>query len=80
MQVKQHSSNQYDSSGAYRLKCIDCALQYTSQTERSFKTWFNKHIRTIKYNRDTSTCVQHIINMGHTYRNIQDRVEIIQVS
>jgi hypothetical protein len=62
IQVKQHNNNQYDGSGVYRLKCRDCPLQYIGQTGCAFKIWFNEHICAIKYNKDTSTCAQHIIN------------------
>jgi hypothetical protein len=48
-------NNKYDKSGIHRLTYMDCSLQYLGQTGRSFKTRFNKHIREIKYNKDTST-------------------------
>jgi hypothetical protein len=34
----------------------------------------------MKYNKDTSTYAQHITNTGHTYGNMQDTMEIIQVA
>jgi hypothetical protein len=80
VQVKQHNNNQYDNSGIYGLKCKDCPLQYIGQTGRSFKTQFNEHIRAVKYNKDTSTYAQHILNTGHAYGNIQDTIEIIQIA
>lgn len=67
MQVKQYDNNRYDSSGAYRLKSIDCPLQYIGQTRHPSERRFNEHIHAMKYNKDTATYAQHIINMGHTY-------------
>jgi hypothetical protein len=34
----------------------------------------------IKYNKDTFSYAQHILNKGHFYGNIQNTVEIIQVT
>jgi cell fate (sporulation/competence/biofilm development) regulator YlbF (YheA/YmcA/DUF963 family) len=55
-------------------------LQYIGQTGCSFKPRFNEPVQTIKYNRDTSTYAQHTVNTGHTYGNMQDTMEIIQVA
>jgi hypothetical protein len=77
LQSKQYR-NKYDSGGGYRLKCRDCRLQYIGQTGQSFHTRYKEHILAIKYNKDTSTYAQHTLNMGHTYGNIQNTIEIIQ--
>jgi hypothetical protein len=37
-------------------------------------------VHAIKYNKDTSTYAQHTVNMEHTYGNMQDKVEIIQIA
>jgi hypothetical protein len=50
LQPRQYS-NTYDNSGVYRLKCMDCPLQYTGQTGRSFHTRYNERIRAIKHNK-----------------------------
>jgi hypothetical protein len=39
-----------------------------------------RHIHAITYNKDTSSFAQHILNKGHFYGNIQNTVEIIQVT
>jgi hypothetical protein len=82
IQPKQQRDVKYDTSGIFKLKCLDCLLQYIGQTGRSFQTRYKEHIRTIKYecNKDTSTYVQHIINTGHSYGNIQNTVEVFQVT
>jgi hypothetical protein len=76
LQSKQYR-NTYDNSGVYRLKCMDYPLQYIGQTGRSFHTRYKEHIRAIKYNKDTFTYAQHILNMGHTYGSLQNTMEII---
>jgi hypothetical protein len=81
VKIKQHNNNnQEDNSGVYSLKCKDCPLHYIGQTGLAFKTWFNEHTRALKHNQDTSPCAQHIINIGHTYGNMQDTIEIIQIA
>jgi hypothetical protein len=47
MKVKQHNSNQYVSSGVYRMRHNVCPLQYIGHTGRSFRTWFNEQQRYI---------------------------------
>jgi hypothetical protein len=74
VQQKQHKNNSYDLSGVYRLKCKGCPLEYIGQTGRSFGIRYKEHVSAIKHNKDTSTYAQ------HTYGNIQDVMEIIQVT
>jgi hypothetical protein len=59
---------------------MDCPRQYVGQTGRSFKTRFKEHIRAIKHNTDSSTYAQHILNTGHKYGNIEDTMDIINVT
>jgi hypothetical protein len=53
---------------------------------RLHNSWHIPHVslhymfRAIKYNKDTSTYAQHILNTGHSYGNIQHTMEIIQVT
>jgi hypothetical protein len=58
------------------MKCMDCPRQYIGQMGRPFKTRFKEHIRAIKYNRDTSTYAQHILDTGHEYGNVKNTMEI----
>lgn len=51
---------------------LDCSLQCIGQTRSSLKAWFNEYSFTIKCNKDTSTYAQYILNIGHSYTNIQD--------
>jgi hypothetical protein len=80
MQVKQHNNNQYANNGVYRIKCKDTPLQYIFQKGCSFKTQFNEHIRTIKYNKNTLTNAQHTTHTGRTCGNMHETVEIAQVA
>jgi hypothetical protein len=80
LQPKQQRNNTYDNSGIYKPKCLDCHLQYLNQTGRSFQSRYKEHIHAIKYNKDTSTYAQHILNMGHSCRNIQNTMEIVQIT
>jgi hypothetical protein len=59
---------------------MDCPRQYIGQTGRPFKTRLKKHIRATKYNRDTSTYAQHILDTGHTYGNMKNTTEIINIA
>jgi hypothetical protein len=81
LQPKQIGRNKYDNSGVYKLKCMDCSLQYIGQTGRSFKTRYKEHIRAIQYNKkENSTYAQHIIDTGHTYGTIQNTMEILHTT
>jgi hypothetical protein len=77
---KQHKSTSYDHSGVYRLKCKGCPLEYIGQTGCSFGIRYKEHMSAIKHNKDTSTYAQHILDTGHSYGNIQDVMEVIQVT
>jgi hypothetical protein len=82
--IQQHlfakqPKNTTNTSGIYRMKCLDCPQQYIGQTGRPFKTRFKEHIRAIKYNSDASTYAQHILNNGHTYGNIHDTMDILKI-
>jgi hypothetical protein len=80
VQQKQQKNNVYEHSGIYRLKCKDCPLEYIGQTGRSFNIRYKEHISPIKHKKDTSTYAQHILNTGHTYGNMQDVMEVIQIA
>jgi hypothetical protein len=77
--LQQERENKYNRPGVYKLKCSECHLQYVGQTGRYFLTRYKKHIRAIKYNKDSSEYAQHILNTGHSYGKIEDIMEIIKV-
>jgi hypothetical protein len=47
---------------------------------RLFQRRHKEHIHAIKYNKDTSSYAQHLLNKGHSYGNIQNTVLITQVT
>jgi hypothetical protein len=73
----QPQIDKYSRSGIYRLKLIDCPLQYECQTGRTFNTRYKEHIHDIKGNNSNTEYSNHILNTGHTCGTITDTMEII---
>jgi hypothetical protein len=44
-------------------------MQYINQVGRSFHTRYKEHIRTIKYNKDTSAYANHVFNTKYYGNN-----------
>jgi hypothetical protein len=57
------------------MKCMSCPMKYIGQT---FNTRYKEHIRDIM-NNSKSGYSNHILNIGHSYRNITDTMEIIKI-
>jgi hypothetical protein len=58
---------------------MDCPRQYVGQTDRNFKTRYKEHIRDIRDNKSTSGYVQHILDTGHAFGNMDDSMEIVKI-
>jgi hypothetical protein len=58
---------------------MSCPMKYTVQTGRPFNTRYKEHIRHIKNSNSKSGYSNHILNTGHSYRNITDTMEIIKI-
>jgi hypothetical protein len=58
---------------------MDRPRQYIGQTGRNFKTRYKEHVRDIRSNKSTSGYVQHILETGHAFGNINDTMEIVKV-
>jgi hypothetical protein len=76
---KQFTTDKYENPGIYKLKCMDCPRQYIGQTGRNFKTRYKEHIRDIRNNKSTSGYVQHILDTGHAFGNMDDSMEIVKI-
>jgi transposase-like protein len=74
-----HIKNKYLNAGVYKLKCEDCHKYYTDQTGRTFHERYEEHIRSIRNSKDTTGYTYHILNTGHTYGPIDDKVEIVKL-
>jgi hypothetical protein len=76
---KQFTTDKYENPGIYKLKCMDCPRQYVGQTGRNFKTTYKEHIRDIRNNKSTSGSVQHILDTGHAFGNMDDSMEVVKI-
>jgi hypothetical protein len=54
-------------SGIYRMKCLDCPMEYIGQTGRKFNTRYKEHIHDIRHNSSSTGYSEHILNTGHAY-------------
>jgi hypothetical protein len=63
-------TEEYDNSGIYQMKCLDCPMRYIGQTGRTFKVRYKEHIQAIRNNNGNSGYSNHILNTGHTYATI----------
>jgi hypothetical protein len=60
------------------MKCLDCPLRYISQTGRTFKVRYKKHIQAIRNNNGNSGYSDHIPSTGDTYGTITDVMDVIR--
>jgi hypothetical protein len=60
------------------MKCLDCPLKYIGQRGRAFHTRYKEHIQAIRSNNGNSGYSNHILNTGHTYKNITDTINVIK--
>jgi hypothetical protein len=58
---------------------MDCPQQYAGQTGRNFKTRFKEHIRDIHNNKSTSGFVQHVLETGRAFGNMDGSMEIVKI-
>jgi hypothetical protein len=59
-------TDNYEKSGIYRIKCLDCPLKHIGQTGRNFHTRCKEHVQAIRSNNDNSRHSNHTLNTGHT--------------
>jgi hypothetical protein len=77
---KNKKCDEYENAGIYKLKCMDCPQYYIGQTGRTFNIRYKEHIRDIRNNNDNIGYAQNILNNKHEYGNIQDTMDILQVT
>jgi hypothetical protein len=59
------------------MRCIDCPLNYTGQTGRTFKTRHKEHIQAIGNNNGNSGYSKLILNTEHTYGSITNTTKVL---
>jgi hypothetical protein len=59
---------------------MDCPQYYIGQTGRTFNIRYKEHIRDIRNNNNNTGYAQHILNNKHEYGNIQDAMDILQIT
>jgi hypothetical protein len=69
----------YDKCGIYKLCCGSCAGVYVGQMGRSFRIRFLEHLNDIKYNRDKTGYLQHILNTQHDFSKDITALEVLKV-
>lgn len=62
---KPEHSDKICGSGVYKITCNDCEFIYIGQTGRNFKTRFNEHFRSFKYNKNDSNLAKHLLEENH---------------
>jgi hypothetical protein len=72
--------DKYENAGIYKMKCMDCPQYYIGQTGRTFNIRYKEHVHDIRKNNNTIGYAQHIPNSKHKYGNIQDTMEILQIT
>jgi uncharacterized protein YbcI len=80
LQLKRKTTDKYNLSGVYVIKCKDFFQKYIGQRGRSFRTRYKEHMRNITTNGITSKYAQHILDTTHNYDNIDETMEIIYIS
>jgi hypothetical protein len=80
LKLKKPATDKYNNSGIYQLKCYSYPLKYVGQTGRLFKTRFKEDIQAIRNNEINSTYAQHILNTGHTYGQLDNTMNILQIA
>jgi hypothetical protein len=77
--VKHHSwTGNYNKSGIYQRKCLDCPLKYTGQTGRAFRTTYKEYIQGIRNNNSNAEYSNHILNTGYKYGITTDIMDIMR--
>jgi hypothetical protein len=72
---KEHPRTyKYNKSTIYQMKFLDWPLKYIGQTGRKFHTRYKAHIKAIRNNSSNSGYASHILNTGHIYGNITDKL------
>ena len=77
--MPQHQPpNKYACSGACKLTCPGCNKAYVGQTGCSFAVRFKEHKYAFKTNSHVSNYAKHILEQSHSFRPIQDTMQILQ--
>jgi hypothetical protein len=74
---KNHNTDKYTQSGAYKLTCPDSKKVYVSQMGKSFLVRYNKHKQAFRNNSHTSKFAQHLVEQAHTFSTIHNTMQIL---
>ena len=55
-------------------------MKYTGQTERSFRTRFQEHLREFRHGKGKSSFAQHLLENGHGIGPIEDIMSTIHIT
>ena len=72
------AQNKFDLPGVYKLNWSDCNKFYIDQTGRSFKQRYIEHTKALNSTTE-STFANHLIEAIHTYKNIDNNMNILHV-
>jgi hypothetical protein len=72
------TTNTYEQSSIYKMTCQSCHKVYIGQTGRNLITRYKEQIRNIRFNKDDSAFVQHILDQGHQYGPMEQIMELIE--
>ena len=75
---KIQKSDKYASSGAYKIKCLDCKKAYVGQTGRSFSIRYNEHKLAFRKNSHTLKFAQHLTDHVHSFGIVHGTMQILQ--
>jgi hypothetical protein len=70
--------DEYENSGVYQMRCMDCPLKYIGQMGRIFKARYKEHIQAIRNNNSNSGYSKHILNTGHTYGSVTNTTKVLK--
>ena len=70
------AQNKFDLPGVYKLNCLNCNKFYIGQTGRSFKQRYIEHTEAL-HTTTESTFANHLIEANHTYKNIDNNMNIL---
>ena len=73
--IKNH--NKFEKRGVYKLTCNSCNKFYIGRTKRNFRARFNEHRRDFTTSTGKSTFSEHILNMGHEMRPMEETMTIL---
>jgi hypothetical protein len=73
------TTNKFNTTGIYKLKCKECNQYYIGKTGRSFSIRYKENIRDIKNNKDNIGYANHILNKNQAYDNVDDTMDIIKI-